>query len=176
MVEPTFDTEPVAGEAGFDTTDASKNHFAKAVEEAKVGAQLLGKQAQERAEAYRDKLSQTTTDWSSEAKAKGDEAKDRAFVLANDGKAKASGAMSSLGKTVEDNAALVDERIGVKYGDYVRTAGRSMQDAADKLDAKELTDIAEDAREFVRTNPAMAIGMAAFGGFMLSRMFKRSDN
>lgn len=158
------------------TNDAPRAHFAKAVEEARAGAQLLGKQAQDMANTYRDKLNQTTTDWSSGAKAKSDQTVDRAFQLANDGKARASSAILGLGKMVEENAALVDERVGVQYGDYVRTAGRSIQDVANQFDAKELSELAEDAREFVRTRPGVAIGLAAVGGFMLARMFKGSDD
>lgn len=45
------------------------------------------------------------------------------------------------------------------------------QDAAAKLDAKELGELGEDAREFVRKSPGLAVGMAAVAGFMLARMF-----
>ncbi len=34
--------------------DNAKSHFAKAVEEAKAGAQALGKEAKERADSYRE--------------------------------------------------------------------------------------------------------------------------
>ena len=76
---------------------------------------------------------------------------------------------------VEDNAALIDEKVGLKYGDYARTAARSMQDAATRLDAKELAELGEDAKEFVRKSPGLAIGMAAVAGFMLARLFKGSN-
>ena len=173
MAEPTLSPEL---EPGSQHSDAPKAHFSKAVEEAMSGAQLLGKQAQERAEAYRDKFEQAASDIGSEARIRSDEARERALSLANDGKARASGAISGLGKIVEDNAALVDERVGVRYGDYVRTAGRTIQDAADRLDAKTLDAIAEDALEFVRTRPGLAVGIAAMSGFMLSRMFRGPSN
>ena len=95
--------------------------------------------------------------------------------MASEGKTRASGAISSLGKAVEDNAKLVDEQMGVTYGDYMRSAGRSIQHAADRLDAKELTELADEARDFVRSSPGVAIGLAAAGGFMLARLFKGSD-
>jgi ElaB/YqjD/DUF883 family membrane-anchored ribosome-binding protein len=167
MAEPTVTETP---------TDAAKGHFAKAVEEAKAGAQALGKEAQERADLYREKLTERSGDWVNEAKARSGEARERATDLANQGKAGASRAISGLGKLVEENAPLLDEKVGVKYGDYARTAARSMQDAADRIDTKELAELGEDAKEFVRKSPGLAVGMAAVAGFMLARLFSSSKN
>lgn len=147
----------------------AKGHFAKALDEAKAGAQALGKEAQERADLYREKISSSGGEWTGQAK-------DRAASLANDGKAKASEALASLGKVVADNAAVVDEKVGAKYGDYARSAAQSLQTAADKLDAKELSDLAEDAKEFVRKSPGLAIGIAAAAGFLLARTFRGSND
>ena len=103
-------------------TDDAKGHFAKAVEEAKAGAQALGKEAQERADLYKEKLTSTGGEWTTTAK-------ERATGLCNDGKSKASEALSGLGKLVSDNAQLLDDRIGAKYGDYARTAAQSLFEA-----------------------------------------------
>jgi ElaB/YqjD/DUF883 family membrane-anchored ribosome-binding protein len=157
-------------------TEAAKGHFAKAVEEAKAGAQALGKEAQDRADLYREKLTGKSDEWVGEARARSGDAKERAADLANQGKAGASKAISSLGKVVEENAALLDEKVGVKYGDYARTAARSMQDTAEKLDTKVLAELGEDAKEFVRNSPGLAVGMAAVAGFMLARLFSGSKN
>jgi hypothetical protein len=158
------------------TAGAPREHFAKAVDSAKAAAQAFGKQAQEYAGAYQAKVGDTAADWSKQAKVRGDEALDRAHALANDGKAKASGAIHGFGKLVEDNATVVDEHVGAAYGDYVRTAGRSMQDFAGHLDSKEFSELAEDAREFIRNRPGVALGIAAAGGFLLARMFKGSED
>jgi hypothetical protein len=155
---------------------APKEHFAKAVDEAKAAALALGKQAQDYAGAYQAKFADQTSEWTKQAKSRGDEALDRAFALANEGKTKASGAIQNLGKLVENNASVVDEHVGVTYGDYVRTAGRSVQDFAGQLDSKEFSEIADEVRTFVRDKPAMALGIAAAGGFVLARMFKGSDD
>jgi hypothetical protein len=155
---------------------APRDHFSRAVDEAKAAAHAFGRQAQEFAGTYQTKFGDTAADWSKQAKARGDEALDRAFALANDGKAKASGAIHGFGKLVEDNATVVDEHVGVTYGDYVRTAGRSMQDFAGQLDSKEFSELAEEAREFVRTRPGVALGIAAASGFLLARMFKGSED
>lgn len=157
------DTQNAAG------ASEAKGHFAKAVEEAKAGAQALGKEAQERADLYREKITGSTGEWTGQAK-------ERAATLANDGKAKATEALASLGKVVADNAALVDEKVGQKYGDYARSAAQSLQDTAARLAAKDLNELTEDAKEFVRKSPGLAIGVAAAAGFLLARLFKGSND
>jgi len=154
---------------------AAKQRFAKALEEAKAGVSQLGKEAQDRAGAYKEKAAGTGAEWMDDAKAAGTQAKDKAFILANEGKAKASEAISGLSKVVEDNAAMIDEKVGVKYGDYARSAAKGMQDAATKLDSKELGELGEDAKEFVRKSPGTAVAVAAAVGFFFARMFKKSS-
>jgi ElaB/YqjD/DUF883 family membrane-anchored ribosome-binding protein len=154
---------------------APREHFTKAIDEAKAAALALGKQAQDYAGAYQAKFTDQAGEWTKQAKGRSDDVVDRAFSLANEGKARASGAILSLGKLVEDNASVVDEHAGVTYGDYVRTAGKSVQDFAGQLDSKEFTEIADEVREFVRTRPGAALGIAAAGGFVLARMFGGSS-
>jgi ElaB/YqjD/DUF883 family membrane-anchored ribosome-binding protein len=157
-------------------TESAKNHFNKAVEEAKAGAQAL-------AGEYKDKFSQAKGEWSSEAKVKSEEAKEKANTFAADakvkaagyaveGKAKASQAIVGVSKLIDDNAGLIDEKVGAKYGDYARGASKSLTDVAAKLDEKSLEELGEDAREFVRKSPGLAIGIAAATGFVLARLFK----
>lgn len=152
-------------------TAEAKSHFAKAMQEAKAGAKALGKEAQDRAGTYRDKATEAGSGWANEARSYGDEAKAKAADLANEGKASASRAISGLGKMVEDNASLIDEKVGAKYGDYARSAAKSLQDAGAKLDTRELAELGEDAKEFVRKSPGLAVGMAAVAGFMVARLF-----
>ena len=166
MADETVTPEsPVAGEP-------AKSHFAKAVEEAKAGAQALGKEAQQRAEGYKEMLGQKGEEMKGEAHAKGEEAREKAYSYAVEGKAKASQAFAGLGKLVEENAATVDERVGVKYGNYARSAGQTIQDTAARLDEKTLEEIGDEIREFVREKPALAVGIAAATGFALARLFR----
>jgi uncharacterized membrane protein YgcG len=123
--------ETTVTEAANDTVavaaDSVKAKFGKALEEAKASASALGKDLQEKAAPYREKLNDklANTDFSAEAKALGEQARTRALALAADGKVKANDALSSLGKVVADNASLVDDKLGAKYGDYARTAARA---------------------------------------------------
>ena len=165
MATPATSTEPPA-----------KERFAKALEEAKAGAQQLGKEAHERVGTYKEKVAGARSEWIDEAKTMSGQAKDQAFILANEGKARASEAISGLGKLVEENAATIDAKVGVKYGDYARSAARGMQDAATRLDTKELGELGDEAKEFVRKSPGIAVGIAAAVGFVVARMFKKSGN
>ena len=153
--------------------DEAKSHFAKAVEEAKAGAQALGKEAQDRAGEVRDKLHQQKDDLAAKGREKRGEAKDMAYDYAQQGKAKATEGMHKFGKLVEDNAAMIDEKLGVQYGNYARSAAATISDTASKLDEKSLEDIGEDAKTFIREKPALAVGIAAGVGFMLARLVRR---
>ena len=153
--------------------EEAKTRFNAALDEAKAGAAALKAEAGVRASAYRDQAKSQSDDWMAEARAYGDQAKGKAGELAVDGKAKAAEAISSLGKVVSENAVTLDEKLGVKYGDYARSASRSLQETADKLDSKSVDELGEDAREFVRKSPGLAIGMAAAAGYFLSRILRR---
>ena len=62
--------------------------------------------------------------------------------------------------------------VGEKYGNYARSAADAVSSFAEKLNAREIDDIVEDARGFVRKSPAVAIGAAAVVGFLISRLIK----
>jgi ElaB/YqjD/DUF883 family membrane-anchored ribosome-binding protein len=146
--------------------DEAKSRFNAALEEARAGAALLGADARERAGAYGVQARERSDDWTAEAKTK-------AAELAVEGKAKASEAISSLGRLVGDNAPTIDERLGTQYGDYARNASKTLQTTAAKLEEKSVEQLGEDAREMVRKSPAAAVGLAAFVGFLLARLFRR---
>ena len=129
-----------------------------------------------KAGVYREQLAAKSEDWVAEAKDLAGQAKVRAGDLARDGKAKTSDAIATIGQLVSDNAGTIDEKLGTRYGDYARTAARSMQETAAKIEAKDLNELGDDAKQFVRKSPGLAIGMAAVAGFLLSRLFKGSSS
>ena len=152
--------------------EPAKAKFARALDEAKAGVQQLGREAQEKAGTYRQKATAAGSEAAEEAKAKSQQARDKAFELANEGKAKASTAISGLSKIVTENAPVIDEKVGPKYGDYARSAAKSIQGAADWVENKDLVELGEDAKDFVRKSPGLAVGLAAVAGFMLARLFR----
>lgn len=152
--------------------EPAKAKFARALEEAKAGVQQLGREAQEKAGAYREKATAASGEMAEDAKAKSQQAKDKAWDLAKEGKAKASSAMSGLSKIVNDNAPAIDDKVGPKYGEYARSAAKSIQDAADWVEQKDLAELGDEAKEFVRKSPGLAVGLAAVAGFMVARLFR----
>lgn len=182
MAESTTQKSPrsakakAAESAPADNRAEAKSKFTSALEEAKAGVAALGREAQAQADTIKEKAMNKQADWQSDAKAYGDQAKAKAGELATQGKAKTTEALSALGKAVSDNAGLIDDKLGEKYGDYARSAARSIQETAAKIDAKSVEELGEDAKEFVRKSPGLAVGLAAVAGFMIARMFKGSKD
>lgn len=102
----------------------------------------------------------------------GTQAADKARSFAGDGKAKASGALDEFSRMMNDAAGTVDEKLGEQYGQYARSAAQSIGGFADTLRSKEVDELLDDARAFVRKSPAVAIGTAAALGFVLARIIK----
>lgn len=95
----------------------------------------------------------------------------KARDVAIDVKDKASDAVQSLARIISDSAGAIDDNVGPKYGDYARSAAQSVNEAAERLRAKPVDEIAEDTREFVRTKPAAALGIAAVASLILAKIF-----
>jgi len=171
-METTAMTDNIIPEtAATDHRSQAKSRFNAAVQEAKAGARELKAEASERAAVYRDQAGQRSQDLMADAKAYGEEARVKGKELATQGKGKVSEGLTALGQVVADNAHVVDEKLGARYGDYARTASRSLQDAGARLDQKSVEELGEDARAFVRKSPGTAVGIAAVVGFLLSRLF-----
>lgn len=102
----------------------------------------------------------------------GTQAADRARAFAGDGKAKATGAINEFARMMEDAATQVDDKLGQQYGQYARSAAQSLGGFASSLESKDIDELLEDVRDFVRKSPAVAIGAAAAVGFVLARVVK----
>lgn len=96
--------------------------------------------------------------------------KTRGFV--GQGLERGSEALANVSKLVGDTASGLDERLGSDYGDYARKAASAIEDAANKLAAKDADELIEDTRAFVRKSPGVALAGAAVVGFALARLIK----
>lgn len=172
------DTAEAVAANAVEAAEGVKAKFSKAIDEARASAVALGKdlqdKLQDKAAPYREKLS--SGELLAEAKAFGEQAKDRALELASDGKVKASDAITSLGKVVADNAGIVDDKLGAKFGDYARSAARALQETGAKLESKDLEELGKEATEFVKKNPVIAAGALIAVGFALTKLLgSKSD-
>lgn len=98
------------------------------------------------------------------------EATDRARTLADEGKARATGALEQLSQMLTDAAEQVDEKLGEQYGQYARSAADQVQGFSSSLNDRSVEELLDDARGLVRKSPAMAIGTAAAFGFVVARL------
>jgi len=100
------------------------------------------------------------------------QATERAWQFADDGKARASDTLEELSRIVEEAAGSIDERLGEQYGPYARRASDALSSFAATLRDREVDELYEDVRGFVRKSPVIAIGAAAAIGFTLVRLVK----
>ncbi|MEG3083629.1 hypothetical protein U1707_08245 [Sphingomonas sp. PB2P12] len=98
------------------------------------------------------------------------QATDKVRTFAEDGKARASGALEQVAQLLNDAAGQVDEKLGAQYGSYARSAADSVSGFADQVNAKDVDELFDDARELVRKSPAIAVGAAAAVGFVIARL------
>ncbi len=92
------------------------------------------------------------------------------------GKDKATSALSEVSAMVGNVAGALDDKVGPQYGDYARKAADAVSGLADSLKSKDIDDLLDQARTFVRTRPAVAIGAAAALGFVLTRIVRAGDD
>lgn len=93
-------------------------------------------------------------------------------TYADDGKGKASNLLEEFGGVLSDAARSVDERLGDQYGQYAHRAAGAVNDFAGKVREKSVDDFVDDAKDFVRKSPVVAIGIAAVAGFALMRVLR----
>lgn len=138
---------------------------------AKTASTATAKVATARKPRAKAKVAVSRADiWREQAGAVAEQAKTTARSAANTAKNSTGSALHGLSKLISDTADTVDSRLGPQYGDYARQAAETVAGAAQSLDATDVDQLAEDAREFVRKSPAVAIGAAAIVGFVLMRL------
>lgn len=100
------------------------------------------------------------------------QATDKARDYAGQGVTKATDALDEAAKFLEDTARTIEEKVGPQYGRYGFSAAETVSGFADQLRGKDMDELVEDVRSFVRKSPAVAIGAAVGLGFVLARLAK----
>ena len=100
------------------------------------------------------------------------QAADKARELVGQGLERSGEALANVSKLVGDTAASLDERLGEEYGEYARRAAGAIEDAANRISAKNTDELIDYTREFVRKSPGVALAGAAVIGFALVRLVK----
>jgi ElaB/YqjD/DUF883 family membrane-anchored ribosome-binding protein len=92
------------------------------------------------------------------------------------GKDRAVEALDGVASLVGDAAIQVSEKLGPQYGGYVQQAAEAVSGLAGTLREKDADELIDDARNMVRSSPAIAIAAAAAVGFVLARVVKSGLN
>ncbi len=99
-----------------------------------------------------------------------------ALSAAGQGKTMAADAVHGLADAARQMASKLEDgkpdSSNTKAAEYARKAADGMDRFSSTLRDKEIEEIADNARDAVRQNPAIAIGAAALIGFALARFLK----
>lgn len=88
------------------------------------------------------------------------------------GKDRAVEALDNVASLVGDAASQVSAKLGDQYGSYIQQAADAVNGLASTLRDKDPDDLFDDARNVVRSSPAIAIAAAAAVGFLVARVVK----
>lgn len=88
------------------------------------------------------------------------------------GKDRAVEALDGVASLVSDAASQVSDKLGDQYGGYIQQAADAVSGFASTLRDKDADELIDDARNAVRSSPAVAIAAAAAVGFLIARVVK----
>lgn len=154
------------------TIEPAKSAASRGAEAVKAATEKVSAAAKPAVDATRAAAKDAGDKVRAEASKLKGQATDKAREMATEGKEKASGALDEFAKLISEAAATVDERLGAQYGGYARSAADMVSGVASQLRGKDVDELFEDARGFVKKSPAVAIGTAAAVGFVLARLVK----
>jgi ElaB/YqjD/DUF883 family membrane-anchored ribosome-binding protein len=100
------------------------------------------------------------------------QAGDRARGFVGQGLERSSEALANVGRMIGDTASGIDDRLGNEYGDYARRAASAIESASNTIARKDPDELIEDARNYVRNSPGVALAGAAVVGFVVARLLK----
>ncbi len=158
------------------TTRKTASKASETVSKAKKAAAATKAAALETASEARNAATASTAQWREQAGEFAEQAKNTAREAATTAKNTTGDALHGLSKLISETAETVDSKLGPQYGDYARKAAETVAGAAQSLDEKDIDQLTEEARNFVRKSPAVAIGAAAVVGFVLMRMMRGSTD
>lgn len=101
-----------------------------------------------------------------------EQASTKARDYVGQGKDRAVDALDNVAALVTDAADQVGERLGDQYGGYIRQAADAVSGLATTLRDKDADELIDNARDVVRSSPAIAIAAAAAVGFVVARVVK----
>lgn len=143
-----------------------------------VADDLAGKTSRT-AKKMGDKASEVIVEVKDDVAILAEKAGSGAKSAATSGKGYASDALHGLADAARQMAGKLDDGTdggNARAAAYARKAADGMDSFSGKLRDKDIEELADDARNAVRQNPAIAVGAAALIGFALARFLKGSGS
>jgi ElaB/YqjD/DUF883 family membrane-anchored ribosome-binding protein len=104
------------------------------------------------------------------------QATDKARTAAEEGKTRATETIDNLARAVHDAAGNLEQQVGPQVGQYAHRAADALDSLSESLRNKSVDELVDDARNFARRSPAIAIGAAVAVGFALARFLKATSS
>ena len=95
------------------------------------------------------------------------------YGAATHGKEKLARSIGSFATILSENATMIDQRFGQKYGNYARNTAATVTELSGLIEEQDIEDTVRSTREFVRKRPVVATGGAAMIGFVVTRLLLR---
>jgi ElaB/YqjD/DUF883 family membrane-anchored ribosome-binding protein len=92
-------------------------------------------------------------------------------AMAN-GKDRTTDVLDDVQAMIDDVARSIDDRLGPQFGAYAHKAADAVSSMSTSLKSRDVDELIEHARDFVRRKPVLAIGGAAAIGFLVARLLK----
>lgn len=105
-----------------------------------------------------------------------EKATDAARGYAETGRDQTADLLNHVAQLVQNAAGTIEGQVGGRYAEYVRGAADNLTSASDALRSKDIDELVEDARGYIKASPALAIGAAAAAGFLLARVIKAGQS
>lgn len=90
--------------------------------------------------------------------------------IVGESKAQVASTLGGLADAVRDIAAKLDGNGAAPLAGYVHGAADSVAGWAASVEHKSVDELVDDARSLVRSNPALAVGLAVATGFVVARV------
>ena len=104
------------------------------------------------------------------------QATDRARSAAEQGKSRATETIDGFARAVHEAAGNLEQQVNPQIAQYAHRAADALDSLSDSLRNKSVDELLDDARDFARRSPAVAIGAAVAVGFALSRFLKATSS
>jgi hypothetical protein len=104
------------------------------------------------------------------------QATDRARSAAETGKTRATETIDGFARAVHEAAGNLEQQVNPQIAQYAHRAADALDSLSDSLRNKSVDELIDNARDFARRSPAVAIGAAVAVGFALSRFLKATSS